>query len=171
MIKSGAIEIDVQMIKVTLRTFEKLSEWKKRLIAHSTAVGQTEAMIKLAAKIPELAEMVTSSGNFRDSYLTEQEKIFGDRDTAMQKAQEKILMIATENPDVAKTLFYPEYQFGNTVESLKVGIECIKETCDINLLDKKNLKYITSDISTDFWQDVESEGVIDYCEKFCQSIK
>ena len=179
-IQSGAVRIEIKPKMITLRTHAEMTTWKQRLTARAAQTGQTknvELVLKLMKEIPDLAELITPSGDFNMATVARLSENFKDmtKEEAIEASkadiQRRILAIAADSPDVARTLFFPDVKINYDAESIRICIDCIRATCDVNGLSPEHLQLILSPPDIDFWQDVEWEGVVAYAEKFCELFK
>jgi hypothetical protein len=176
-IKSGSTIIEIEPIEVTLRTSERLTVWKNKLIeqAKSKTVQSFEVTLKLLEAFPDLAEIMNVSREIREDYIDARAKQFDKapnaRELAIEEAKRKIIQIATDSPKVARELFSPDIIYSTDKESHKLGIECIRDTFNPDGLDKKEIKLLQGDIESDFWQNSTAAGVAVYCQNFCEQIK
>lgn len=179
-IHSGAHRIEVKPKMLTLRTHTEMTTWKQKLTARAAQTGQTknvELVLKLMKEIPDLAELITPSGDFNMSTVARLSENFKDmtKEEAIEAAksdiQRRILAIAADSPDVARTLFFPDVKINYDAESIGLCIECIRATFDVNGVAPEHVQLLMSDATSDFWQDVEWEGVVAYAEKFCELFK
>lgn len=177
---SGAKSLTVKPKMITLRTHKEMQDWKQKLTARALATGQTrniEMVLKLMKEIPDLATLITPSGDFNmatvnniaGTYdgMTDEEA----REAAKADIQKKILNIAAESPDVARTLFFPDVEISCDPESIALCIDCIRATFDANGMPASDVALLMTEPSSDFWQDMAWKGVAEYCEKFCQLFK
>ena len=71
-----------------------------------------------------------------------------------------------DNQEVGKLLYFNLQGFPVTLDALKLGIECIKDTVDRSRTSGDVLAEIDSDVSGDFWQDVTAAEVAAYVDTF-----
>ncbi len=179
-LKSGELIIKVEPKRTTLRTIDEMKEWRAKLAQRSKqSEQQVGAMFKLLAAMPDLAAIITARGDFNESALSglvQQRLADGDeeheaRAHAIGVMQSKLIAIANDNPEVARTIFFPDINYASDVDSVKLAIECIRATYDPAKVTLEQIALLQESIESDFWQNVESEGVIEYANNFCKAVK
>lgn len=176
---SGSHRVMVTPKKVTLRTHAEMLAWKQKLQEHAakSTTKNIELVLKLMKEVPELGTLITPTGDFNASTLRDLASNYKDIsqeeavELAKAEVQRKILGIASDSPDVARALFFPDVTISNDAESIALCIDLIRSTCDVGELSKRELNLVTSPSTSDFWQDCAWEGVVAYAEGFCRLLK
>lgn len=172
-IKSGNTTIDVSAGKVTLITIKRNKELAERLKAASKPDAQAEykRTFELLQRFPQLAEFMTASGDLNSDTIKREAERLGGEGEAREFIVSQLRSLAAMNPDVALALFFPPLSLRADEETLTVCIDVLKKTYSPDGLNKKEIALLESEITSDFWQNVESDGVIDYCQKFWEQSK
>jgi|688.fasta_scaffold380807_1 hypothetical protein len=177
---SGSHRIAVKPKTITLRTHAGMLEWKQKLTARAAQTSQSknvELVLKLMKEIPDLASLITPSGDFNMATV---ETIAGNyknmtpeesQEAAKQEIQRRILGIAADSPDVARTLFFPDVAISCDPESIALCIDCIRATYDPNGMSAADVALMMTEPTSDFWQDMSWKEVAEYGEKFCELFK
>ena len=177
---SGSHKVTVKPKMITLRTHAEMQEWKQKITRRASETGATkniEMVLKLMKEIPDLASLITPSGDFNMATVNNMAGAYDGMsdeeavEAAKADIQKKILSIAAESPDVARTLFFPDVTITCEPESIKLCIDCIRATFDPNGLSASEVALMLTEPSSDFWQDMSWKGVAEYCEKFCELFK
>ena len=69
--------------------------------------------------------------------------------------------------DIGRQLYFNVDAFPRTMESLVLGIQVIRATCDRSKLTGEQIDLIDSNNDADFWQDVSAAEVAAYVDNFC----
>ena len=176
---SGSHEVTVTPKKVTLRTHAEMVEWKQKLAQHAakSTTKNIELVLKLMKEVPELGTLITPTGDFNSSTVRDIAANYKDIsheeavELAKAEIQRKILSIASDSPDVARALFFPDVTISSDAESIALCIDCIRATFDTNSVSKSEVKLLMSPSTSDFWMDCAWEGVVAYAEGFCGLLK
>ena len=86
---------------------------------------------------------------------------------AEKELQESLTYLLQDNPEIGRELYFNVETFPKTMESLVLGISCIRATCDRNKLSEEQIALIDSNNESEFWQDVSASEVAAYVDKFC----
>lgn len=172
-IKSGTTTLELSPGKVTLITIKRNKAEAERLKAVSKPNPQEEykRTFELLARFPQLAEFMTASGELNAETVKREAERLGTEGEAREFIVSQLRSLAAMNPDVALALFFPPLSLQADEATLTVCIDVLKKTYSPDGLNKKEIALLESDISSDFWQNVESDGVIDYCQKFWEQSK
>jgi len=172
-ITSGKHTFDIEPVKLTIRNYDRLKEVADKIKAASyqDPKERVEQGLALIRQSPQLAELLNSNLDLNSATAKKREEQYGSRDAALESMRAEVMQIAIDSPELARAMFFPEVKLNADVPTMKVCIEAIKETYNSASLDKSQIKLIETPIDGDFWQDVESEGVLEYALKFCLSVK
>jgi hypothetical protein len=176
---SGSHEVTIAPKKVTLRTHAEMSEWKAKISQHAAqnSTRNIELVLTLMKQVPELGALITPTGDFNaqavHNIASNYKDISTEEATELAKAeiQKKILSIASDSPDVARALFFPDVTIASDAASIALCIDCIRATFDVSGVSKADLKLLMSPSTSDFWMDCAWEGVVAYAEGFCKLLK
>lgn len=86
---------------------------------------------------------------------------------AEKELQESLTYLLQDNPEIGRELYFNVESFPKTMESLVLGIQCLRATCDRSKLSEEQIALIDSSNESDFWQDVSASEVAAYVDKFC----
>lgn len=86
---------------------------------------------------------------------------------AEKELQDSLTMLLQDNLEIGRELYFNVEAFPKTMESLILGIHCIRATCDRSKLSEKQIALIDSNNESEFWQDVSASEVAAYVDKFC----
>ena len=86
---------------------------------------------------------------------------------AEKELQESLTYLLQDNPEIGRELYFNVESFPKTMESLVLGIQCIRATCDRSKLNEEQIALIDSNNESEFWQDVSASEVAAYVDKFC----
>jgi hypothetical protein len=86
---------------------------------------------------------------------------------AEKELQDSLTMLLQDNPEIGRELYFNVEAFPKTMESLVLGIHCIRATCDRGKLSEEQIASIDSNNESEFWQDVSASEVAAYVDKFC----
>lgn len=86
---------------------------------------------------------------------------------AEKELQESLTHLLQDNPEIGRELYFNVESFPKTMESLVLGIHCIRATCDRSKLSEQQIALIDSNNESEFWQDVSASEVAAYVDKFC----
>jgi len=176
---------------VTLRNADTLTAFARKCKDHVLATNknaQESFFVDLMNRHPDLLEVLTVTGDVNpqaiDKYIAktkesleyynanraegEDEKVF-DAEQAQRDAvayvQKTIQDMMKDSPSIAKILQFTMPQFGDDLESLKLGIECIVATYDGTKFDADQNAAIV-DKDSDHWLDASASEVAAYVNTF-----
>lgn len=86
---------------------------------------------------------------------------------AEKELQDSLTVLLTDNPEIGRQLYFNVDSFPKTMESLVLGIQVIRATCDRSLLQENEIALIDSNNDSEFWQDVSAAEVASYVDNFC----
>lgn len=86
---------------------------------------------------------------------------------AEKELQDSLTLLLQDNPEIGRELYFNVEAFPKTMESLILGIHCIRATCDRSKLSEEQVALIDSNNESEFWQDVSASEVAAYVDKFC----
>ena len=86
---------------------------------------------------------------------------------AEKELQDSLTLLLQDNPEIGRELYFNVEAFPKTMESLILGIHCIRATCDRSKLSEEQVALIDSSNESEFWQDVSASEVAAYVDKFC----
>jgi hypothetical protein len=86
---------------------------------------------------------------------------------AEKELQDSLTLLLQDNPEIGRELYFNVEAFPKTMESLVLGIHCIRATCDRSKLSEEQVALIDSSNESEFWQDVSASEVAAYVDKFC----
>lgn len=172
-ITSGKHTFDIEPVKLTIRNYDRLKETadKIKAVSYQDPKERVEQGLALIRQSPQLAELLNSNLDLNSATAAKRTDELGSRDAALESMRSEIMQMAIDSPELARAMFFPEVKLNADVDTLTVCIQAIKDTYNTGTLDKAQMKLVESEITSDFWQDVESEGVLEYALNFCQSIK
>ena len=87
---------------------------------------------------------------------------------AEKELQDSLTVLLQDNPEIGRELYFNVESFPETMESLILGIQCVRATCDRAKLSEDDIAKIDSGNDSDFWQDVSASEVAAYINKFCR---
>lgn len=90
---------------------------------------------------------------------------------ATKNVNDQFKLFLKQNQEVARTLYFNMTGYPCTLEALKLGIEVIKATVNRTQTKSDVVALIDSDITSDFWQDVDASEVAAYVDNFCRGRK
>ena len=86
---------------------------------------------------------------------------------AEKELQDSLTVLLQDNPEIGRELYFNVESFPKTMESLILGIECVRATCDRGKLTDEQITLLDSSNDSEFWQDVSASEVAAYVDKFC----
>lgn len=86
---------------------------------------------------------------------------------AEKELQESLTVLLQDNPEIGRRLYFNVDSFPVTMESLILGIQVIRATCDRSKLSKEEIELIDSSNKSEFWLDVSASEVAAYVDNFC----
>jgi hypothetical protein len=178
---------------ITLRNAEALTEWARKCKDHVAATNkasQETFFVDLMNRHPDLLDVLTVTGDvnpkaletyierertsveYHNLNLSEGESpIVFDAEKAQRDAvayvQKTIQGMMKDSPSIAKILQFTMPQFGDDLESLKLGIDCIIATYDDSKFDADQNAAI-KDKDSDHWLDASAVEVATYVNNFLQ---
>lgn len=179
-IKSGTKTIEVTPMEVTFGNVQTMREWKQKLATRSfTSKGTLQNIMRLVAQMPDLADLVSISGDYNQSTIKRRSKPYIDDGASPEEAtarvkaemEAELMKIAAENPDVARAIFFQDINLPNDRESIAIGIACIQATADRSELTKEHKALLDSKLESPFWSNVSVKAVQEYCDLFCQALE
>lgn len=90
---------------------------------------------------------------------------------AEQELQQSLTAVLQDSPEIGRMLYFDVDKFPHTMESLRLGIDCICATCDRSKLSEDDIAKIDSANDSEFWQDVTASEVAGYVDNFCDAHK
>lgn len=174
---------------ITLRNAESLSGWAKRMREHVMARNkgdQQRLFVDLFNKHPELLDVMTMQGDLNPQavidYIERDRKGIEQANKNLEEGQEPLVFneeqsrrdavawvqktigdMMKDTPSIARILQYMMPQYGTDLESLKLGIECVRATYEAKHLDPDTVKALSED---EAWQDVDAVEVAEYVNNF-----
>lgn len=178
---------------ITLRNAESLSGWAKRMREHVMARNkgdQRRLFVDLFNKHPELLDVMTMQGELNPQavidYIERDRKGIEQANANLEEGQEPLVFneeqsrrdavawvqktigdMMKDTPSIARILQYMMPQYGTDLESLKLGIECVRATCDTKNMDEETVKALSED---EAWQDVDAVEVAEYVSNFLAAV-
>lgn len=186
----------VELPTITLRTHKLMLDWSAKLDAQAKADSrgvQLGAIRKMLDSFPEALDYIDVVGNVnseklnaRITFITEDEQRKAReaheagaeyeplqpeaiREEAYKWVMDKWQQWVKDNPDAALMLMFQATEYPTDIDSLLLGIDCIKATAITT--DGEFLQLIQGDIETDFWQDIDATEVAAYCTAFLKAFK
>jgi hypothetical protein len=188
----------VHIPAVTLRNHKAMIDWSAKIDARAkeqTQGVQLGAVRKLLETFPDALEYIDALGNVNaDTIRNRIEYIRADEERkanegaergatydiktdeevqreAMQYVTGKWTAWIKDNPDAAAILMFQATEYPTDIDSLLLGIDCIKAVVCRTKTNAETLALIDGDIDTDFWQDVDAAEVADFCTGFRDAYK
>jgi hypothetical protein len=186
----------VELPTITLRTHKLMLDWSAKLDAQAKADSrgvQLGAIRKMLDSFPEALDYIDVVGNVnseklnaRITFITEDEQRKAHeaheagaeyeplqpeaiREEAYKWVMDKWQQWVKDNPDAALMLMFQATEYPTDIDSLLLGIDCIKATAITT--DGELAQLIQGDIETDFWQDIDATEVAAYCTAFLKAFK
>lgn len=186
----------VELPTITLRTHKLMLDWSAKLDAQAKADSrgvQLGAIRKMLDSFPEALDYIDVVGNVnseklnaRITFITEDEQRKAReaheagaeyeplqpeaiREEAYKWVMDKWQQWVKDNPDAALMLMFQATEYPTDIDSLLLGIDCIKATAITT--DGELAQLIQGDIETDFWQDIDATEVAAYCTAFLKAFK
>ena len=186
----------VELPTITLRTHKLMLDWSAKLDAQAKADSrgvQLGAIRKMLDSFPEALDYIDVVGNVnseklnaRITFITEDEQRKAReaheagaeyeplqpeaiREEAYKWVMDKWQQWVKDNPDAALMLMFQATEYPTDIDSLLVGIDCIKGTAITT--DGELAQLIQGDIETDFWQDIDASEVAAYCTSFLKAFQ
>lgn len=186
----------LELPTITLRTHKLMLDWSAKLDAQAKADSrgvQLGAIRKMLDSFPEALDYIDVVGNVnseklnaRITFITEDEERKAReaaetggqydvmppeaiRDEAYKWVMDKWQQWVKDNPDAALMLMFQATEYPTDIDSLLLGIDCIKSTAVTT--DGELVQLIQGDIETDFWQDIDASEVAAYCTAFLKAFK
>ncbi len=169
---------------ITLRNATVLQEWASKCIAHAKAANENEVgktFVAITKDYPELLRLIDTNGTWNVQTLnqrvearrkqheqackeTGEDTPFDEteyRQRIVKEMQNELQAIIRDTPMIAKLLHFTTPKFPEDLESLTLGIQCIKSVANENDL---------TGISEDDWLDVSAAEVAEWINNFCSKV-
>lgn len=179
-LRSGTKEIKITPLEPTLARYAEFKEFAEKLAKVTDAYGSFNrdiAALELIKKYPEiLGDLMDEQGGINQNTLSAKASSYVVRGMSEEEAKAKaandimdrLKYAAKDNKEIFVTLFAPELSYPCTYESVLLGIDVIKATCDKTKFTANEKKLFESE---DFWNNAEWKGVAEYVNSFCRSYK
>lgn len=169
---------------ITLRNANDLSEWAERIRRQIKVANQGDMaryFVEVTRKHPELLRLISMDGTWNSKEIefrmserrtqharaceeTGEQVPFNEdeyRETIIREMQTELSNTMKDTPIIAKMLHFSTPRYPEDIDSLKIGLECIKA-----IAVPEHIEGLTEDD----WLDVSASEVADWVTNFCSKM-
>jgi hypothetical protein len=169
---------------VTLRNAAQLQAWADKISNHikrHTEQDMAKTFVELTKEYPELLKLIDVTGSWNTKSIqgrldarrkqhevacqeTGEQVPFSEeeyRSLIIEEMQKELQAFIRDTPMVAKMLHYTTAAFPSDLQSLQLGIDCIKSVAEDQDI---------SNITEEDWLDVPAEEVAAWVTNFCSKL-
>lgn len=169
---------------ITLRNADSLNEWTdkmRRQIKLANQADMARYFVEVTRKHPELLRLISLDGSWNQDELsrrlearrvqheraceeTGEVVLFDDneyRERIIREMQTELSNTMKDTPVIAKMLHFTTPRYPEDLDSLKIGIECIKAVA---------IEEDLAGITEEEWLDVAASEVADWITNFCAKV-
>lgn len=171
--------IQQRSVEYMLRTIARLRHGSEELAELIDEVGMVNN-VTLQARIVALIEAHKAQHEYENEQRKaakqaelEYEPITAEAAKAIaeQELKDSLVVLLKDSPEIGRQMYFNLDAFPHTMESMLMGIDCIRATVDYSKLSEDESDAIKSANDSEFWQDVTASEVAQYVDRFRSSHK
>ncbi len=171
--------IQQRSVEYMLRTIARLRHGSEELAELIDEVGMVNN-VTLQARIVALIEAHKAQHDYENEQRKaakqaelEYEPMTAEAAKAIaeQELKDSLVVLLKDSPEIGRQMYFNLDAFPQTMESMLMGIDCIRATVDYSKLSENESHAIKSANDSEFWQDVTASEVAQYVNRFRSSHK